>query len=306
MNDRKLQVIKTAHQLFLEKGFQATSIQDILDRSRISKGTFYNYFSSKSELLTAIIKSLYKELEKKRNDLLIGQNRTDLDIFVKQVQFQWEAYKTNKLFTLFEEIFVSNDADLKQFIKRYQLIELRWMHQRLVDLFGDSKKPYLLDCAIILSGMLHHSLHYQHMANGTNADGNRVARYCVERLVRVVEEVAETGEQLLDPGLLEKWLPASPTYHDGIRSDLVHSTFALKNAIYEHVQDETKQQKYAELMDFLQEELFQVRHPRKFIIDSVLCSLKANPCPAWNKELQQFERLAASYLEQAEAPSKIT
>jgi AcrR family transcriptional regulator len=302
MNDRKLQVIKTAHQLFVEKGFQATSIQDILDRSRISKGTFYNYFSSKSELLIAIFKSLYKELEKKRNDLLIGQHRTDLEIFIKQIQLQWETYQVNKFFTLFEEIFVSNDADLKQFIKRYQLIELQWVHHRLEDLCGESKKPYLLDCAIMLSGMLHHSLHYHFLANGSNADGNRVARYCVERLVRVVDEVAKAGEQLLDPGLLEKWLPASPNYHDGIRSDLVHSTFTLKNAIYERVQDETAQQKYAELMDFLQEELFQVRHPRKFIIDSVLCSLRANPCPAWNKELEQFERLTAAYLEQTEAP----
>ena len=57
MNDRKQHVIKMAHQLFIEKGFQATSIQDILDYSGISKGTFYNYFSSKSELLIAIFKT---------------------------------------------------------------------------------------------------------------------------------------------------------------------------------------------------------------------------------------------------------
>ena len=42
MNDRKLHVVNMAHQLFIEKGFQATSIQDILDYSGISKGTFYN------------------------------------------------------------------------------------------------------------------------------------------------------------------------------------------------------------------------------------------------------------------------
>ncbi|MFP3340850.1 TetR/AcrR family transcriptional regulator, partial [Micrococcus sp. SIMBA_131] len=59
MNDRKQHVIKMAHQLFIERGFQSTSIQDILEYSGISKGTFYNYFSSKNELLIALFKALY-------------------------------------------------------------------------------------------------------------------------------------------------------------------------------------------------------------------------------------------------------
>ena len=63
MNDRKQHVVNKAHQLFIDKGFQATSIQDILDYSGISKGTFYNYFSSKNELLIAIFKTIFKKLE---------------------------------------------------------------------------------------------------------------------------------------------------------------------------------------------------------------------------------------------------
>ena len=61
MNDRKQHVINKAHQLFIDKGFQATSIQDILDYSGISKGTFYNYFSSKNELLIAIFTNQNKK-----------------------------------------------------------------------------------------------------------------------------------------------------------------------------------------------------------------------------------------------------
>ena len=64
MKDRKLHVIKMSHQLFIEKGFLATSIQDILNYSGISKGTFYNYFSSKNELLMELFKSIYIKLEK--------------------------------------------------------------------------------------------------------------------------------------------------------------------------------------------------------------------------------------------------
>ena len=46
MNDRKQHVVHMAHQLFINKGVQSTSVQDIFEYSGISKGTFYNYFSS--------------------------------------------------------------------------------------------------------------------------------------------------------------------------------------------------------------------------------------------------------------------
>ncbi|HEY2421411.1 MAG TPA: TetR/AcrR family transcriptional regulator, partial [Neobacillus sp.] len=104
MNERKQHVIKMAHQLFIEKGFQATSIQDILDFSGISKGTFYNYFASKSELIIAIFKSIFKKLDQERNELMIGKNPSDIDIFIKQIELQLKTNKQNKLFALFEEV----------------------------------------------------------------------------------------------------------------------------------------------------------------------------------------------------------
>lgn len=44
MNKRKMHVIDTARELFIKHGYHATSIQDILEASGISKGSFYNYF----------------------------------------------------------------------------------------------------------------------------------------------------------------------------------------------------------------------------------------------------------------------
>lgn len=117
MNDRKQHVINVAHQLFIEKGFQATSIQEILEYSGISKGTFYNYFSSKNELLLAIFHSLHEKLEMERNKLLIGQDPSDIEIFIKQIELQMKLNKQNKLFALFEEVFVSNDSEFKDFFK---------------------------------------------------------------------------------------------------------------------------------------------------------------------------------------------
>ena len=48
---RKDSILKTAEKLFFERGFDETSIQDILDVLSISKGGFYHYFESKIALL---------------------------------------------------------------------------------------------------------------------------------------------------------------------------------------------------------------------------------------------------------------
>ena len=149
MNSRRQNVIDTAHKLFIEKGYQATSIQDILDGSGISKGTFYNYFPSKGELFIAIFRSFYKKIRQAREELLIGQDLADIEIFIKQLELHMMVNKQSKLLILIEEVRVSNDDELKQFINRIQLLSIRWMYSRFLDIFGETKKPYLLDSAIL-------------------------------------------------------------------------------------------------------------------------------------------------------------
>ncbi|MEH7492045.1 TetR/AcrR family transcriptional regulator [Neobacillus niacini] len=191
MNDRKQHVISKAHQLFIEKGFQATSIQDILDFSGISKGTFYKYFSSKSELLIAIYKATFKNLQKERDDLLIGKSPSDIEVFIKQLEMQMISNRKNKLIALYEEVMSTNDADLKQYIRIARLRSLRWMFSRFIDIFGEKNKPYLLDCAIMFQGLMQHNLQYNRLATDSNEKISHVVRYSVNRLVKMVDEVAE-------------------------------------------------------------------------------------------------------------------
>ena len=51
---RKKQILETAEKLFTEKGYQTTSVQDILDELGLSKGSFYHHFESKEYLLEAM------------------------------------------------------------------------------------------------------------------------------------------------------------------------------------------------------------------------------------------------------------
>src|SRR5699024_7616742 len=109
LNNRKRQVLEHAQQLFLEKVAAATSIQDILTKANISKGTFYNYFSSKNDCLKAIVTLGEEETHLRREELLIGQDRTDKEIFVQQIAVRVQVNSDHNLIPIIEAIFHSGE-----------------------------------------------------------------------------------------------------------------------------------------------------------------------------------------------------
>ncbi|MGB2578599.1 AcrR family transcriptional regulator [Elusimicrobium simillimum] len=52
---RKNEILDIAENLFTTKGYEKTTVENIINTAVIAKGTFYHYFKSKEELLDAII-----------------------------------------------------------------------------------------------------------------------------------------------------------------------------------------------------------------------------------------------------------
>ncbi|WP_338777707.1 TetR/AcrR family transcriptional regulator [Metabacillus sp. FJAT-52054] len=66
----KEQIRQMSIQLFAEKGFKETSIQDIVNALNVTKGTFYYYFTSKEQLLMDIHLSYIDSLLQKQKTIL--------------------------------------------------------------------------------------------------------------------------------------------------------------------------------------------------------------------------------------------
>ena len=47
-------ILKAARAVFAEKGYEAASVRDVIRRTELASGTFYNYFRSKEELFVAL------------------------------------------------------------------------------------------------------------------------------------------------------------------------------------------------------------------------------------------------------------
>lgn len=55
-------VMKAARKLFGERGFAATSVDDIAAASRVAKGAIYHYFSTKNDLFEAVLEQVSADL----------------------------------------------------------------------------------------------------------------------------------------------------------------------------------------------------------------------------------------------------
>ena len=53
--ERKNEIIDAAEELFNTKGFEQTSVSDIVKRVGVAQGLFYYYFKSKEEILNAVL-----------------------------------------------------------------------------------------------------------------------------------------------------------------------------------------------------------------------------------------------------------
>jgi len=54
-DERLNELLDVGQQLFFQKGYELTSVNDIIEKVGVAKGTFYHYFKSKDDLLDKLI-----------------------------------------------------------------------------------------------------------------------------------------------------------------------------------------------------------------------------------------------------------
>ncbi|GAF15069.1 transcriptional regulator, TetR family [Bacillus sp. JCM 19046] len=165
MNERKKQIADAALALFQEKGIEHTSVQDILVAATISKGTFYNHFSSKNDCVAEILENLREEAGQRRIAAQIGKDKQDRAIFVEQISILIELQEERRLYRLFEAILHSHEADLKKLVLQHRIHDIEWLTTRLTEVKGDNVRPYAFEAAVLFTGMLQHILFVNRYTN---------------------------------------------------------------------------------------------------------------------------------------------
>lgn len=60
---RKQQIIETAKDMFIQNGFQSTHIGQVCEKLNIARGTVYQYFGNKREILYAVLEKVEERID---------------------------------------------------------------------------------------------------------------------------------------------------------------------------------------------------------------------------------------------------
>ncbi len=165
-SDRKKAFIDAAEELFNEKGFENTSIDDIVERVGVAKGLFYYYFDSKEELLGMITQRLIEEVRSSVRGVMKKEGLNAMERLRELAQAN-EAIKTRsiKLIAYFHEDrnkalhYCMEDQMLEFMVPAMESIIKQGVEE------GVFNTPYPRETAIALLSSLK-SITYNHLING--------------------------------------------------------------------------------------------------------------------------------------------
>jgi TetR/AcrR family transcriptional repressor of nem operon len=77
-------IIEVSYNLFIQKGYEKTSVQDIINELGLSKGAIYHYFKSKEEILYAVLNK-----EKENADLYLEKIITEANGYTAKEKLKY-------------------------------------------------------------------------------------------------------------------------------------------------------------------------------------------------------------------------
>ncbi|WP_163102133.1 TetR/AcrR family transcriptional regulator [Peribacillus alkalitolerans] len=187
MNDKKALILDTALELFSEKGYHSTSMQDIATKCQIAKGSLYTYFQSKDELFMSIIKESYVTFTAKMMEV---ERETDLTVqekFEKQLYYQLNNFMKYRDFIQkhMQDPSVFKNKDMGAYMMEMRTKSLKWTVDRIIKLYGNEAREVSFDAAVIFSGIMKEYV-FILLFDVKEQDLYRLARFLMSKLDDIV------------------------------------------------------------------------------------------------------------------------
>lgn len=81
--ERRKDILDAARELFRTKEYDKVTMQELMEKLNIAKGTIYHYFSSKEELLEAVVEDIVDEKLKRIQEIMENSKYKNLDALDK-------------------------------------------------------------------------------------------------------------------------------------------------------------------------------------------------------------------------------
>ncbi|WP_284638108.1 TetR/AcrR family transcriptional regulator [Paenibacillus silviterrae] len=85
--ERRREIMNTSRELFISQGYEKTSINDIIHKMGVAKGTFYHYFKSKEEIADAVIRDALEKVIEAFHLIRLASDLNAIDKLNKIIRF---------------------------------------------------------------------------------------------------------------------------------------------------------------------------------------------------------------------------
>lgn len=202
MSAKRKKLIDVATSLFLQKGYDATSVQDIANECQISKGSFYNYFQSKEDLVLEIIRQSHRERWEKVTQLPTRPEQSHKDRFIEQLKAHLNHIIQHREFLQLTLHSIYKNREFHYLICKLHARDLQWLGEQLKLVYGSITKEHVYDCVMIFIGLLYsYALHLSFLEKH-EIDLDHLIRFVIRRMDTVVSSFSKDEPPLLNQ---ESW-----------------------------------------------------------------------------------------------------
>ncbi len=296
LKDKKRQIITEAKKIFRKKGYLLTSVADIVEASGISKGTFYNYFTSKEELAIVIFKQeysvLYQKLDRAMGDQAKGLKANFADCVELLITFHTKNAEILNI--SFSQAMI--DDDFNQFLTSVRVRSLEWIKNQILLVYGEDTRPYVNDLTMLLAGM---TFMFVFATSKTEEKERRiqgVVKYVLNRMDAVVRDLKETADILITEQDVACFIPSHLDLKKRRMVELRKTIDQLLGKIEKQDVAESDKWQYKESLNALLSEINNRETPRDFMVQGALLYLKQQAPKALDREIQVLEMQINSLL----------
>lgn len=153
MHPRQKQIIEASIELFAKKGYHATSVQEIVDEANIAKGSFYNYFESKEDLILSMYDYYHALLTENMNKAIVEDDAKTSLINQLEVYFNFIIEHKSLIIMLLRDQ-VPLGKNVQQFVIRSKQQNFEWIREQVRNIYGNEIKRNENDAVTLFEGMI--------------------------------------------------------------------------------------------------------------------------------------------------------
>lgn len=271
MNEKHKMIIDKSVELFAEKGYHATSVQEIAEKCGIAKGSFYNYFKSKEELLVSIFKYYYEALTDSLLDLELDASLSSKDKFLRQITVHIEHVtgNTNLIKMMMQEQMIHISKELDRFLHYIHEEGMIWFKRKIIELYPGLSADLLPDCTIMLDSLFKGYIGI--LIRKKNAfEVELLPKFILNRMDSIIASL-----QIMDDPLLKQFPLHECSLTDLSPKEEIHSIISRMLEVETRKEEGMETNKNTEALKAIQEEFSKVR-PSPIILESLLLFLEKN------------------------------